>query len=42
MPREEAIKMNPGGVDGAQTIGESVSARYFMNAFWISSPTRPS
>ena len=38
MPREEAIKFNPAGVDGAQTIGEPVSARHFMNAMWDLKP----
>jgi len=38
MPREDAIEMNPAGVDGAQTIGEAVAGRHFMNAMWDLKP----
>lgn len=31
LPRDVAIKLLPDGIDGAQTIGESVPSGYFMN-----------
>jgi hypothetical protein len=38
MPREEAMKIFPDGVDGAQTIGEDRPGRQFLNVGWDLKP----
>jgi hypothetical protein len=38
LPRDIAIKINPNGVEGAQTLGESVPGRHFMSVMWDLKP----
>jgi hypothetical protein len=38
LPTEQASKFFPGGVNGAQTIGEDVPGRHFMNVMWDMKP----
>ena len=38
MPREEAMKVLPDGVDGAQTLGEDRPGRQFLNVAWDLKP----
>jgi hypothetical protein len=38
LPREVAKKLLPDGVDGAQTLGEDVPAKHFMNVMWDLKP----
>jgi hypothetical protein len=37
-PREIAVKINPNGVDGAQTLGEDVPSKQFMNVMFDLKP----
>ena len=37
-PAEDLLRLNPNGVDGAQTIGEAAPSRYFMNVLWEYKP----